>query len=175
MDTLEKHVKNLETENSSLSVKLAVMESEKGTLSHRQRELIDRISMLEQQLQETHRTMVELNLHSPTGGPSNATSVNVVGGGVGATSGTGVSTGAGAGAGVGGGRGRGGGGGGGFPSGLSGLGLGGGRESAGTSATTIEQAFRAGGYFGLAGLGGGGGGGGRTGGGSEGGSGMKKP
>ncbi len=57
MENLEKQVKELTFENSRLTTRVAVLESEKGTLSLKEQSLEDRIRVLESQLSEAHRAL----------------------------------------------------------------------------------------------------------------------
>ncbi|KAI8849590.1 hypothetical protein BC829DRAFT_391157 [Chytridium lagenaria] len=58
METLEEAVQKLETENSKLVVKLAVLESERAGWKAKQIEYLSRISRLEQQLSESHQAII---------------------------------------------------------------------------------------------------------------------
>ncbi|KAI8847968.1 hypothetical protein BC829DRAFT_444181 [Chytridium lagenaria] len=58
---LENFAKRLETQNSKLTVKVAVLENEKVSLLTRQRDLMARIGELERQLEEAHKGLVTLN------------------------------------------------------------------------------------------------------------------
>ncbi|KAG0737723.1 hypothetical protein G6F57_005988 [Rhizopus arrhizus] len=57
MEHLEDQVKELTFENSRLTTRVAVLESEKGTLSLKEQSLEDRIRVLESQLSEAHRAL----------------------------------------------------------------------------------------------------------------------
>lgn len=57
METLEKQVSNLEADNSRLTTRVAVLESEKGALITKDQGLEDRIRVLEAQLAEAHRAL----------------------------------------------------------------------------------------------------------------------
>ncbi|KAI9335229.1 hypothetical protein BD770DRAFT_402195 [Pilaira anomala] len=57
METLEKQVSNLEADNSRLTTRVAVLESEKDALITKDRGLEDRIRVLEAQLAEAHRAL----------------------------------------------------------------------------------------------------------------------
>ncbi|CEP07474.1 hypothetical protein [Parasitella parasitica] len=57
METLEKQVAELESDNSRLTTRVAVLESEKSALLSKDRGLEDRIRVLEAQLAEAHRAL----------------------------------------------------------------------------------------------------------------------
>jgi hypothetical protein len=57
METLEKQVTELESDNSRLTTRVAVLESEKGALIAKDKGLEDRIRVLEAQLAEAHRAL----------------------------------------------------------------------------------------------------------------------
>lgn len=57
METLEKQVNELESDNSRLTTRVAVLESEKGALIAKDVGLEDRIRVLEAQLAEAHRAL----------------------------------------------------------------------------------------------------------------------
>ncbi|KAJ3106303.1 hypothetical protein HDU97_006501 [Phlyctochytrium planicorne] len=59
---LENFTKRLEAQNSTLTVRVAVLENEKETLLFRQKELLDRVASLEKQLQEAHRSLFSLTV-----------------------------------------------------------------------------------------------------------------
>ncbi|KAJ3194484.1 hypothetical protein HDU67_004729 [Dinochytrium kinnereticum] len=67
---LENFCKRVEAHNTSLTVKVAVLENEKLSLLSRQRDLLARIAQLETQLQEAHRGLVALNNAGGSGGGS---------------------------------------------------------------------------------------------------------
>ncbi|KAJ3106481.1 hypothetical protein HDU97_006268 [Phlyctochytrium planicorne] len=58
METLEETVQKLETENSQLVVKLAVLESEREGWKAKQIEYLSRIARLEHQLSESHQAII---------------------------------------------------------------------------------------------------------------------
>ncbi|KAG1049430.1 hypothetical protein G6F43_008245 [Rhizopus delemar] len=57
MEQLEEQVKALASENARLTTRVAVLESEKGTLVFKEQSLEDRIRVLESQLSEAHRAL----------------------------------------------------------------------------------------------------------------------
>jgi hypothetical protein len=57
MEALEKQVTELESDNSRLTTRVAVLESEKGALIAKDKGLEDRIRVLEAQLAEAHRAL----------------------------------------------------------------------------------------------------------------------
>lgn len=57
METLEKRVNELETVNSTLTTRVAVLESEKGSLIIKDKGLEERIRVLEAQLAEAHKAL----------------------------------------------------------------------------------------------------------------------
>ncbi|KAG1440041.1 hypothetical protein G6F56_012066 [Rhizopus delemar] len=57
MESLEKQVADLESENHGLSTRVAVLESEKASLETKDHSLQERIRVLEQQLAETHQAL----------------------------------------------------------------------------------------------------------------------
>ncbi|CAO0794660.1 unnamed protein product [Mucor circinelloides] len=57
METLEKQVTELESDNSRLTTRVAVLESEKSALISKDKGLEDRIRVLEAQLAEAHRAL----------------------------------------------------------------------------------------------------------------------
>lgn len=60
MENLEKQVKDLECENSRLTTRVAVLESEKGALASKEKSLEERIRVLETQLSEAHRALTTI-------------------------------------------------------------------------------------------------------------------
>ncbi|KAJ3112768.1 hypothetical protein HDU96_004183 [Phlyctochytrium bullatum] len=61
MADLEGYVKRLEAQNTNLTLKVAVLENERGALTTRQTELVERVGMLETQLREAHRSLLAFN------------------------------------------------------------------------------------------------------------------
>ncbi|KAL1922142.1 uncharacterized protein VTP21DRAFT_10784 [Calcarisporiella thermophila] len=57
MEELERRVADLEGENSKLQLKVAVLESEKGSLEQRDKDHTERVKKLEEQLSEAHRAL----------------------------------------------------------------------------------------------------------------------
>ncbi|KAL1921022.1 uncharacterized protein VTP21DRAFT_11657 [Calcarisporiella thermophila] len=57
MESLERRVTELETENSSLVLRVAVLESEKGNLEARDKEWAERVKKLEEQLVQAHKAL----------------------------------------------------------------------------------------------------------------------
>ncbi|EGF82194.1 hypothetical protein BATDEDRAFT_36745 [Batrachochytrium dendrobatidis JAM81] len=60
---LEVQVTHLDTEKTDLLVRLAVLESERTTWMHRERELAHRVLALETQLSESHRALMHVGLN----------------------------------------------------------------------------------------------------------------
>lgn len=58
METLEQQVKTLEDTNSKLTVKIAILESEKSSWSAKEHELVARMHQLESQLMQAHKLMM---------------------------------------------------------------------------------------------------------------------
>lgn len=59
METLEKRVADLESENQTLTTRVAVLESEKSGLESKDQSLEERIRALEDQLAEAHRALTQ--------------------------------------------------------------------------------------------------------------------
>ncbi|KAI9300361.1 hypothetical protein BJ944DRAFT_170950 [Cunninghamella echinulata] len=57
MESLEKRVVELETDNSKLTTRIAVLESEKSGLESKDKNLEERIRTLEAQLAEAHKAL----------------------------------------------------------------------------------------------------------------------
>ncbi|KAJ1561086.1 hypothetical protein HK096_006067 [Nowakowskiella sp. JEL0078] len=64
MESLEVRVKELEAENSTLSVRAAVLENQKIAWMAKEQELLERTKRLEEQLLESHHAMVSLGIRS---------------------------------------------------------------------------------------------------------------
>ncbi len=60
MENLELTVKRLENEKADMQIRIAVLENEKGSFLARETELNRRIKDLEDQLAESHKTMLTL-------------------------------------------------------------------------------------------------------------------
>lgn len=60
MENLETQVKDLESDNSRLTTRVAVLESEKGALASKEKSLEERIRVLESQLSEAHRALTTI-------------------------------------------------------------------------------------------------------------------
>ncbi|KAI9256873.1 hypothetical protein BY458DRAFT_519105 [Sporodiniella umbellata] len=60
METLEGHVKELESDNAKLNTRVAVLESEKGALASKEKSLEERIRVLETQLAEAHKALTTI-------------------------------------------------------------------------------------------------------------------
>ncbi|KAJ3191874.1 hypothetical protein HK101_007324 [Irineochytrium annulatum] len=69
LSSLEHVVKELEKQNASLTVKVAVLETEKSNLLTRQRELSDRVVQLEEQLAVAHQSLLHPVSNSPASPP----------------------------------------------------------------------------------------------------------
>ncbi|KAI9310290.1 hypothetical protein BX666DRAFT_1882516 [Dichotomocladium elegans] len=63
MEALEKRVTELEGENTRLTTRVAVLESEKSGLESKDKDLQDRIRVLEEQLAEAHKALTAKCLH----------------------------------------------------------------------------------------------------------------
>ncbi|KAI8877918.1 hypothetical protein K501DRAFT_288147 [Backusella circina FSU 941] len=63
MESLEKRVTELEGDNARLTTRVAVLESEKNSLSAKDKTLEDRIKVLEAQLAEAHRALTCKNAY----------------------------------------------------------------------------------------------------------------
>ncbi|KAI8829541.1 hypothetical protein BJ741DRAFT_712814 [Chytriomyces cf. hyalinus JEL632] len=61
IETLDASVMILQRDRKDLEVKVAVLENEKLTLLARQKDLMDRVSTLEQHLHEAHQAMLKMN------------------------------------------------------------------------------------------------------------------
>ena len=62
MEALEDRVREMETDGSNLSLKIAVLENEKANGMARESELRKRIASLESQLQHAHNAMMQLSV-----------------------------------------------------------------------------------------------------------------
>ena len=60
LQTLEDQVRQLEMENTNLTMRLAVLQNEKTLWQTREQEFNNRIKILESQLSESHRAMISL-------------------------------------------------------------------------------------------------------------------
>ncbi|KAF7731580.1 hypothetical protein EC973_009344 [Apophysomyces ossiformis] len=60
MESLEKRVTELEADNTRLTTRIAVLESEKAGLESKDKALEDRIKFLEQQLSEAHKALTSV-------------------------------------------------------------------------------------------------------------------
>ncbi|KAI9208029.1 uncharacterized protein BJ171DRAFT_492426 [Polychytrium aggregatum] len=67
LESLEKQSKDLERENAQLSIRLAVLESEKVGWIAKEAELMARIRQLEEQLAESHKALLEFGMKSASG------------------------------------------------------------------------------------------------------------
>ncbi|KAJ3231701.1 hypothetical protein HDU77_000998 [Chytriomyces hyalinus] len=61
IETLDATVMILQRDRKDLEVKVAVLENEKLTLLARQKDLMDRVTTLEQHLHEAHQAMLKMN------------------------------------------------------------------------------------------------------------------
>ncbi|KAJ3116464.1 hypothetical protein HK098_006584 [Nowakowskiella sp. JEL0407] len=76
LDSLEHQVNDLVAEKSTLVLRLAVLENEKVGWNQREMEMGARIRMLEAQLAESHRAMMNMGLRAP---PSSQFGINSFG------------------------------------------------------------------------------------------------